>query len=150
MPINRNKTDNLRRQQWQELEQELRHKPTQEDPAECDFIMARIQELPSRAVCPSKPPLIILRWAGAAVMAVVVLAVVLWNYRQESEQISNQMVEAQASPVTEPAQGNEPANSTNPLEMFAALQNEQVLVGKDLAKFQTMLNERVILFRQQP
>ncbi len=34
MPINRNKTDNLRRQQWQELEQELRHKPTQEDPAD--------------------------------------------------------------------------------------------------------------------
>ncbi len=150
MFTNRKKSRDLHRQQWQEIEQRLRQKPIQEDAAECDSIMACIGELPSQSASQAGLPRTTLRWAGAAVMVVMIvvgLALVIWNDGKGPEQAPHETVEAQDPSVTMPAEGVEHAS---PLEMFAALQKEQVLVGKDLAKFQLMLNERVILFRQQP
>lgn len=152
---------------WQKLQEKLHGGLAVEDEMACDEIMAQIR---SHAANTGKirqggsgpvhldgksssrwsgatPGL----WLGAVCSLLLIVAVVFWNIKNDSK--GDDIVESVPIPV-EPTkeimkdQDDAPTGQLDPLAMLAALQKEQVLISRDMEKFKTMLNERVIIFRE--
>ena len=151
---------------WQKLQEELHGELAVPDEMASDEIMAQIHSHAANtgeirqgsvSVCldgksssrwsSATPGL----WLGAACSLLLIVAVVFWDIKNDSKE--DDIVESVPIPVeptkeTMKDQDDAPIGQFDPLAMLAALQKEQVLISRDMAKFKTMLNERVIIFRE--
>lgn len=146
---------------WQELQVALHVPLTGTDELACNGIMAQIRNQGAESDGIGKEHDIgwvetkssgALLWLGAACSLILICGVILWNLNHDAK--PDGMVDSVPKPVdqkVEPSadQGDALVNHNNPLAMVAALQKEQVLLARDLDKFKTMLNERVIIFREE-
>ena len=145
---------------WQQLQAGLYKKCPEEDQWVCGEIMAQIesQAVNSRKV--SREPALgwftawsrSWLWLAAGCSLLLVATVMFWNLKSDPK--LDDVVESvdpaqkEVKPVPE-NQDNEPSIGDDPWMRLAALQKEQGLIASDLAKFKTMLNQRVIIFHEE-
>ena len=140
---------------WQQLQGDLHDHLDKEDEFECGVIMTQIRAIsnksgymrPNRSLASLKPASLWL-WAGVVCMAVLTCVVVYWG--QERDVRSDDIAKPVKHRDNPKGDKQQLPVSDSPMEMLVSLQKEQVLIARDMNKFKTMLNERVIIFRQEP
>ena len=146
---------------WQKLQGELYRPLGKEDESECGAIMAQIRNLPVETTSANQghflsrlKPTLPWQWASAAVCLVVIMCVgIFWGMKDDSggSDVTHSKKDQEEQQVATSEGDQAPSTSgSDPMEMLAAIQKEQTLIARDLGKFRTMLNERVIIFRQEP
>ena len=146
---------------WEKIQAELYRPVHKEDRDECEAIMAQIGNLPELGAAKERQryfssyfkPSLSRQWVGAATGLVVIVCISVFLVMPDDQDRldivqSNKIQSEQRDAVSDDNQ-QKPEHDVHPMAMLADLRKEQALIARDLGKFRTMLNKRVILFRQE-